>query len=374
MRNTINYKQTFIILFILLVTIKCNAQTDTNWVLKFTCSTAKKSKIKDSLIPGQKLYYLFENVNYNLVMKDGMTYEAIIFKITKDSFSFVTHLDQSIAILNHQHYDTITTTPNKIKTIKLIADRSLGLFENVSMKNYTHEFLKENKLNQFKIDTIIEDSIKYKVIVSATAQGMEYRYVNIEENKKFNNLYVVDTSNFKIRNFIWLSEIKAKQINGISLGLMFTGNIFSENKQKINGLNLNLDGLTMFGTIIRIFSITENINTAMLSDSMIFEGRTTINGLSMSIGGVMQARKLNGLFLNGGSCESDEANGIQISGFENYFQSVKGISIAGIRNTTTKCIGIQIGLINVCKHLKGIQIGLWNVNSKRKLPFINWGT
>jgi hypothetical protein len=374
MRQIKNYKQIFIVLFILLAIIKCNAQSDSNWVLKFTCKHSTLSKIKDSLIPGQKVFYLYENVNYNLQLKDGMVYSAVINKIMKDSISFITHLDKSIAILNHQHFDTITISPHKIKIIKLIGDRSLGLYENIRLKKYTYEFLKENESKKFSIDTITEDSVKYKLVISATSQGMETRYINIESNYKADTGNIEDTSKLKIRNFIWLSDLKAKQINGLALGLFGTGNLLADNKQKINGINVNTDVITMFVTIFKLFSITENINTAMLSDSMIFEGKTTITGLSTSLGGVMEGRKLNGIFLNGGSCVSDEAHGIQVSGIENHFQSIKGISIAGIKNTSTKCKGIQIGLINTCKHLKGVQIGLWNVNSKRKLPFINWGT
>lgn len=34
--------------------------------------------------------------------------------------------------------------------------------------------------------------------------------------------------------------------------------------------------------------------------------------------------------------------------------------------------GLQIGIRNKSDNMKGIQIGLWNVNGKRKLPIINW--
>jgi hypothetical protein len=34
--------------------------------------------------------------------------------------------------------------------------------------------------------------------------------------------------------------------------------------------------------------------------------------------------------------------------------------------------GLQIGIVNKSKNLRGIQIGIWNVNQKRKLPLLNW--
>ena len=94
--------------------------------------------------------------------------------------------------------------------------------------------------------------------------------------------------------------------------------------------------------------------------------------LSICAGGMIEGRKLNGIFLNAGMCQSDAANGLIVSSNRIMADDFKEISIADLRNDSTYCRGIQIGLINTCKHLKGIQIGLWNVNSKRRLPFINW--
>ena len=44
-------------------------------------------------------------------------------------------------------------------------------------------------------------------------------------------------------------------------------------------------------------------------------------------------------------------------------------------NKTKKGNGLQIGLVNVAKEMRGVQIGLWNKTGKRGLPIINmsWG-
>ncbi len=34
--------------------------------------------------------------------------------------------------------------------------------------------------------------------------------------------------------------------------------------------------------------------------------------------------------------------------------------------------GLQIGVVNKAKRLRGIQLGIWNINERRKLPLINW--
>ena len=64
-------------------------------------------------------------------------------------------------------------------------------------------------------------------------------------------------------------------------------------------------------------------------------------------------------------------NGLQV-GFSNNGHKIKGLQIGILGNNTHEMKGVQIGLINKSKKLKGLQIGLWNVNQKRKLPFINW--
>ncbi|MEI9809216.1 MAG: hypothetical protein WDO16_15890 [Bacteroidota bacterium] len=64
--------------------------------------------------------------------------------------------------------------------------------------------------------------------------------------------------------------------------------------------------------------------------------------------------------------------GLVITGSQNVISDFRGVAISLLRNLSVRGAGLQIGLLNICKHMKGVQIGLWNVNSKRKLPFINW--
>jgi hypothetical protein len=35
-------------------------------------------------------------------------------------------------------------------------------------------------------------------------------------------------------------------------------------------------------------------------------------------------------------------------------------------------VGMQLGILNLAEELRGFQIGLWNRNARRALPFINW--
>ncbi len=72
------------------------------------------------------------------------------------------------------------------------------------------------------------------------------------------------------------------------------------------------------------------------------------------------------------SLEDSKINGISFSPLLNKHNTVNGLSIAILSNNIQYCKGVQIGLFNTCTNLRGFQIGLWNKNSKRSLPIINW--
>lgn len=64
-------------------------------------------------------------------------------------------------------------------------------------------------------------------------------------------------------------------------------------------------------------------------------------------------------------------NGLAMNLIRNQYAKVKGVEL-GLINEAGRVRGLQLGLINKTVELKGVQIGLWNVNEKRKFPFINW--
>ncbi len=362
--------------------LNIQAQTDTAWVLKFKRNGSAFNPGKDDYQPGKKGFYLYENCIYDIVLKNDMVYNAGIVKIKKDSIVFTTHVNRQTAILYREFFDTLTISPAAIKKIRLLGDRIMGLYSNIHLRNYNFEFVKDSLAKRMAADTLTDTiySIRYLIKHYITAQGIDPIYEPIDTLKKKSSIQDVviapvvakqDTILYR-RNFIWFLPFNANKVNGISLGV-HTGNINGK-KIQINGININADMGSMFITMFSAFHFFDAANVRVLSDTLSTDGKISINGLGISGGGIMYGKKLNGLFVNGGICESNNANGIFITGGLNYFQSVKGISIGGIRNTAVKCTGLQIGFINSCKYLKGLQIGLWNVNSKRKMPLINWGT
>lgn len=144
----------------------------------------------------------------------------------------------------------------------------------------------------------------------------------------------------------------------------------------VNGLNLNADLISIAGGLIGLpYVVTaglKGLGPAPYNYPIV----TTINGFSISIGGTggisSNNIRMNGVSLNGLINTACELRGLHITGTQNRADDFSGVVISGLLNNIYKGRGLQIALVNVCKDLKGVQLGLWNVNSKRKLPFVNW--
>jgi len=90
------------------------------------------------------------------------------------------------------------------------------------------------------------------------------------------------------------------------------------------------------------------------------------------VGFVNFSDKVKGMQLGGFANVSDTVRGVQLSGLINGSYDVKGIQTCIMFNSVRTMDGLQIGLVNKSENLRGVQIGLWNVSRKRKLPLINW--
>ncbi|WP_438966222.1 LA_2272 family surface repeat-containing protein [Flavobacterium sp.] len=210
-----------------------------------------------------------------------------------------------------------------------------------------------------------------------------------------------DSLKFKKKNaFFAFTPNQIEKVNGLALGLSLEGSDQIKLKQKVNGLNLEVNPLSVLIVLFadpRGFSKTEScvvnglhISSGNLSDSKIngvalttFNINHSINGFSIN-GIYSYAKELNGFHISGISNMCETANGVTIA-FFNESESMKGFQLGafnqakvlsgfqlGLYNNSFASKGLQIGLINVSKKHKGLQIGLWNINHKRSMPFINW--
>lgn len=145
--------------------------------------------------------------------------------------------------------------------------------------------------------------------------------------------------------------------------------------KKVNGVGLGLNGLGIFFPVLFLVNIASidnweinDIDSDLLPDEM-----NKINGMQLSIIN-MEPTITNGLELSLSSNigAPSVTNGIAVSPLYNFHHTTKGVAVSTLANVSQRCRGVQVALINVCKDSRGIQIGFWNQNEKRKFPIINW--
>lgn len=129
--------------------------------------------------------------------------------------------------------------------------------------------------------------------------------------------------------------------------------------QQIYGINLST------GTF-------ENIDAYGISVTGLMHYSRKNNGISIA-GLTNTIERANGILFGFGGNEVYQGNGIMLSGvWGNGAMRFNGIQISVENYIFEKGRGIQIGFFNSAKNFRGIQLGLWNKNDKRSLPFINW--
>jgi hypothetical protein len=204
---------------------------------------------------------------------------------------------------------------------------------------------------------------------------------------------------------------KVDMVNGLVLGV---GHV--ENKhvssQTINGINVEANPAPAAGalmTFMALMYLPEIIKTNRKPDSikkleehykiknMNYKPLLKLNGLNVSSGCFFTATTMNGINVstankfvdfNGVSITvlgtiADNQNGIAIGiynanndlagstiGLYNQSYRLRGLHI-GIFNKTRMNNGLQIGMLNK-SNSKGFQLGFWNINNKRAMPFLNW--
>lgn len=204
----------------------------------------------------------------------------------------------------------------------------------------------------------------------------------------FSLLYLIQvqlSAQEKRKNYfpVWTFRQENVNIHGISVGF------FSRPEQvqtNTNGIKIELIGVGIIAAaFIPRSPVAQNDSeyTAYTADSI----SERINGLDLSVAGGFCDCKTNGIKVGGLFLSNRKTNGIsvttelnfaqvhngaQISGLHNEAFFMHGIQVSVLLNKAHYARGLQLALFNKSEDLKGIQIGLWNTNSKRKLPILNW--
>jgi len=167
---------------------------------------------------------------------------------------------------------------------------------------------------------------------------------------------------------------ETKNVNGMLL--KYYDEIDQEiQPKKVNGVGLGFNGLGIFFPVLLLVNITtiDNWGINDIGSDPLPDNMNEINGMQLSIIN-MEPTVTNGLELSLSSNigAPSVTNGLAVSPLYNFHHTTQGVAISTIANVSQKCRGVQVALINVCKDSRGIQIGFWNENEKRKMPLINW--
>lgn len=334
---------------------------------------------KNDYQPGRNAFYIYRNCIYTFVLADKKTVPARVIDIRNDSIYYTRYT--GIAAKNNGPRDTLTLHPGQLKKMRMPGNQAFGIYTSYSLVKGRYVFEKSRELKTFpsRTETVYSadgsHSTTYDLIPYLTQQGLDKVYEQRETASYYEG---TSKHNFEdtlkknvppvIKKWAWVTPTNVNKISGLNLGLQ-TWTLADNDSLVIHGVNLNADLLTTFVVGYAVARLTR----ADLPDTVDKTNmKSKIAGLSISGGGVIGDFKMCGLAINGIVSGVTEVNGVQITCLLNVSQEFKGVMIGGICNASTKGRGLQIGLFNLCKDLKGVQLGLWNVNNKRKLPIINW--
>jgi len=327
--------------------------------------------------PGKHAFYIYRNCVYDLVLKNGRQISARVIDIKNDSIYYTQYIGQTTIAT-----DTLSLHPGELKKIRMIGDRIIGLYSSYSLRRCRYIFETSEKPRSFPQlkDTVYSaDSTRstvYDVVPYLTAQGLDQLYQQCGNTYYYRGIGPAtceDTTQNAppiIKKWVWFTPSAANKIKGLNVGIQFMN--VNEKPICVQGVNLSADVLSMFLCIYALANFRTTSSLINMPDTVDRSGmKDTVRGLSISGGGLV-GDVLKGVSVNGGVCLVKEASGLMITGTQNLTDGFKGLAISGLRNRAIRGRGVQISLLNICKNLKGIQLGLWNVNSRRKLPIINW--
>lgn len=373
------------ITYLLVLAFSSIGQIDSSWQVLLLKKGNQREIKPDMYLFSKTGFYLYRNCMYEIDLKNKQNIKGRLIDIKPDTLFFTTALNEQAAASALFAFDTLAVFYKDLDKLNLIADRMLGLYNKHALDNF--DFVFEKDTNKYVLESewvqIFKNDPKiYELVPYMTSQGIDLLYeenghtfyfqgTDIEkpDSSKMDNTY-------DIKNGIWFTPCKVEEINGLALG------VYTKNTKNY-GYNVR-DSLIIRGLCLQInpFSIFFALHskfTAPYPDSLDFyrmyaskDWQVKMKGVHISLITNINEMQIKGVNIAGFSTVVDEINGVTISGINNFAYLLNGVSIAALRNRATLAKGVQIGLFNKATDLRGFQFGLWNVNAKRSLPFINW--
>ena len=375
---------TITLLFLFAFAVNSFAQEDSVQNLYFIKKNRDTSFEKKDYMPGKKAFYIYRNCRYDFVLRNKKRITAKIIDIRNDSLYYTVYLNTNAAVKNKDRQDTLRLHPSQLKRIRTIGDRMMGIYSGYSLGRHRYVLVKSAVPKTFKhiTETVYSadssSATTYELVPYLTAQGLDMLYEQCGITYYYEGIVnpaCEDTLKKQkeplYKKGIWFTPSNANRIKGVTIGLQ-SMHIDGE-PLAIQGVNLNADALSFLMGIYYLIDLPFN-NTLINMEDTVDKSRINIRvrGLSLSGGGLVGPIQMKGVSINGGICVATETRGVVLTGSQNLADEFSGIVISTLRNKSVKGRGLQVGLLNICKDMKGVQLGLWNVNGKRRLPFINW--
>ncbi|WP_127130852.1 LA_2272 family surface repeat-containing protein [Pseudoflavitalea rhizosphaerae] len=334
---------------------------------------------------GKKPFYIYRNCVYRILLWEGGNWLIRVTDIRNDSIYY-----QHFGPQNSYRKDSLFRLhPLQINCI-LTYEKSLGqIFNTIQLVNYKPVFTYGLQAKKFPEKTVLlysRDSTrseKVELVTFLHAKSTALLFLKCNRAFYYNDTATLDCESGialtppppypkSERNVVWFTPSRAQRINGLTIGIQTFG--FNKDSLTIKGVNLNADLMgAIFMMYLPFLPRDSTYRVKNMPDTIRYsEAVDKIYGLSISGGGLIGEGRLHGVAVNGLLCLLTVSKGICITGLTNRIDEFHGLAIAGLGNRSIKGRGLQIGLVNKCKHLRGIQIGLWNENGRRKFPIINW--
>jgi hypothetical protein len=356
-----------------------------------TCWTAILIKKGNELQIGENKYAFSKNgfllckgciYDIELNTNQSERYFSKLIDIKKDTLVFTNFMNKKVSEKSFIEYDTLYLNIRDIRKFYLVEDRALGIYSSINLDNYDILFNRDTiscKPLNFYGPAFYNDSTLYEFAPYLTGFGLIWLYEKDGNTFYFEGItekpseYKIDTTH-RQRYPIWFTPCGVEQIIGIAIGLSaenMKNFYYRKDTLEITGINVEVNPFAIF-SILGPYSLPHIDSLEIYKNHLACTWTTTITGINFSLVGNMGPRQSNGLTINGLNYIIYNSNWISITGLNTTTYEFKGVSISGLRNKSAIGEGVQIGLFNSCTELKGFQIGLWNTNSKRSLPFINW--
>ena len=327
----------------------------------------------------KKGFYIYRNCIYNVVLRNRIAVTIKVIDIRNDSILCTAQRNKG--------YDTLHLHPSDLLRLRLQSGEAYGMFSSRSFRPLRYVFERSDTAKAFPVKTELtyneytNSDVTYSIVPIITGTGLSQRRERLSETYYCQGV-PSDTPCPKVtkpekqrpsqtRNIAWVTTSNATEINGLALGVQTT-NLHGD-PLRVNGLNVDAGLLSAFGAMYTLFLVGYDNVLGEYSDTLDKSDiKIRVKGLSLSGGGLAGDLLVHGLSINGGILVAEEAVGLHITGMQSMVQDFKGVVVSGLRNKSMRGRGLQVSLLNICRDFKGVQIGLWNVNAKRKLPIINW--